>query len=147
MINKVGNVICFFYLLVAIFPIHSLRAQSQYDEGETQPQYSLADQTKSDMMVIVAAGLGGAVLGLSTLSFANQPSQHTDNILTGAAIGIIIGVVYVAYQQAYGPSSVISTTPSAFLPLVKGSRVADTNLDSRSALQNDLYTFHYHWSF
>jgi len=77
--------------------------QSQYDEQENM-SVSLAEQTKSDLMIITAAGLGGAVLGLSTLSFAKKPSEKTGNILTGAAIGVILGVVYVAYRQAFGTS-------------------------------------------
>jgi hypothetical protein len=78
--------------------------QSQYDEQENM-SVSLADQTKSDLMFITAAGVGGAVLGLSTLSFASEPSKKTDNILTGAAVGIILGVIYVAYRQAFGPTT------------------------------------------
>jgi bacteriorhodopsin len=64
----------------------------------------IAAQTKNDFLVVMAAGVGGAVLGLSTLSFASEPEDNYGNILTGGAIGIIAGVIYVAYRQAYGPN-------------------------------------------
>src|SRR5690349_19210439 len=54
--------------------------------------------TQNDIMLVAAAGAGGAVLGLSTLSFYDKPSKHIGNIWTGAAIGIIAGVIFVAYS-------------------------------------------------
>ncbi len=56
--------------------------------------------TQNDIMLIAAAGGGGAVLGLSTLSFVSEPSKHISNIWTGAALGVIAGVIYVAYNSA-----------------------------------------------
>lgn len=56
--------------------------------------------TQNDLILVAAAGAGGAILGLSTLSFVDKPSKHVSNIWTGAAIGIIAGVVFVAYQSA-----------------------------------------------
>lgn len=56
--------------------------------------------TQNDIMLIGAAAAGGAVLGLSTLSFVDKPSKHISNIWTGAAIGVIAGVIFVAYNSA-----------------------------------------------
>lgn len=56
--------------------------------------------TQTDLMIVAGAGLGGAILGLSTLSFVSKPSKHVANIWTGAAIGVIVGVVFVAYNSA-----------------------------------------------
>jgi len=53
-----------------------------------------------DITTVVAIGGAGAVLGLSTLSFVEEPKDHLKNILVGGAIGIIIGVGIVAYKQA-----------------------------------------------
>lgn len=61
---------------------------------------SLVDQSLHDAMIVAGAGVGGAVLGLSTLSFVEEPSEHMKNILVGGAIGIIVGVGLVAYMQA-----------------------------------------------
>lgn len=70
----------------------------------------LVAESKNDLLVVVSGGLAGAVLGLSTLSFVEEPKDHTRNILVGASIGIIAGVGYVAFSQAnksrdllYGP--------------------------------------------
>lgn len=57
-------------------------------------------KTQNDLLIVAAAGGAGAVLGLSTLSFVDKPSQHISNIWTGAAIGVIAGVVFVAYDSA-----------------------------------------------
>lgn len=55
---------------------------------------------KNDLLVVVGGGLAGAILGLSTLSFVEEPKEHTRNILVGASLGIIAGVGYVAFSQA-----------------------------------------------
>lgn len=60
----------------------------------------ILQSTQNDIMLIAAAGGGGAVLGLSTLSFTSEPSKHVSNIWTGAALGIIAGVLFVAYNSA-----------------------------------------------
>ena len=44
--------------------------------------------------------MGGAVIGLSTLSFVEEPGDHLNNILVGAALGIIGGVAFVGYSTA-----------------------------------------------
>jgi hypothetical protein len=56
--------------------------------------------TQEDILLVGGAGAGGAILGLSTLSFYDTPSKHISNIWTGAAIGIIAGVIFVAYNSA-----------------------------------------------
>ena len=53
-----------------------------------------------DISIIGAAAVGGAVLGLSTLSFVDEPGDHLKNVVVGAAVGIILGVGFVAYSAA-----------------------------------------------
>ncbi len=60
----------------------------------------LIKSTQEDILLVVGAGAAGAVLGLSTLSFVDKPSQHISNVWTGAALGIIAGVIIVAYNSA-----------------------------------------------
>lgn len=117
-------------------------AQYQYDDQEAQ-NYSLADQTKSDMMIIVAAGLGGAILGLSTLSFVEEPGDHFDNVLTGGAVGLIAGVLYVAYRQAYGPSGIFAVNEKLLDPNIFYSK---DFLESRSPQKRNL-AFQWTWQF
>ncbi|EQC50652.1 hypothetical protein M901_2401 [Bacteriovorax sp. DB6_IX] len=61
---------------------------------------SFVDDSIRDISIIAGTGAAGAVLGLSTLSFVEEPSDHLKNIVVGGAIGIILGVGIVAYGQA-----------------------------------------------
>ncbi|MFT6631360.1 MAG: hypothetical protein ACJAS4_001309 [Bacteriovoracaceae bacterium] len=72
--------------------------QDAYSQDENLD--GLVGDTKNDLMVVVGGGLAGAVLGLSTLSFVEEPKEHTRNIIVGASIGIIAGVGFVAFSQA-----------------------------------------------
>lgn len=68
--------------------------------GFAQNDEDIMQESVNDLFVVGAFSLGGAVLGLSTLSFADKPSDKTDNILMGGALGLILGVGVVAYMQA-----------------------------------------------
>ncbi len=73
------------------------------------PAYAQADGTnaargpKKRISHIVVAGLGGAVLGLSTLSFYGRPQDKLANIAIGFAFGIIVGTIMTTYQAASDP--------------------------------------------
>jgi hypothetical protein len=77
-------------------------------------QDEFIQNTQRDAMIVAGATAGGAVLGLSTLSFVDTPSRHISNIWTGAALGLIGGVLIVAYYSAQkGSEELISAAPSA----------------------------------
>ena len=59
--------------------------------------------TRRQLAVIVFSGLGGAVLGLSTLSFYGRPQDHLPNIAIGFALGVIGGAVYTTYNATQDP--------------------------------------------
>jgi len=61
---------------------------------------NIVESTQSDIILVFSCGLGGAILGLSTLSFVDEPKDHTKNILVGASLGIIAGVILAAYGAA-----------------------------------------------
>lgn len=84
------------FVLIFCLALFSVRAFSQANENIDM----LVQDTKSDLMIVVGGGLAGAVLGLSTLSFVEEPKDHTRNIIVGASLGIIAGVGYVAFSQA-----------------------------------------------
>ncbi|MFP5490553.1 MAG: hypothetical protein ACLGG0_03585 [Bacteriovoracia bacterium] len=69
---------------------------AQVAEGEED----IVANTQNDIFLIAGAGVGGAILGLSTLSFYDKPSKNLANVWTGAALGIIAGVVIVAIGHA-----------------------------------------------
>ena len=65
-----------------------------------EPEDDIISSTQNDLVLVGVAGATGAVLGLSTLSFYDEPSTHISNVWTGAAIGVIAGVIWVAYRSA-----------------------------------------------
>lgn len=59
---------------------------------------------RKQLATIIFAGLGGSVLGLSTLSFYGRPQDHLANIAIGFAVGIIGGTAFVTYKAATNPA-------------------------------------------
>ena len=53
-----------------------------------------------DLTSILAWAATGSILGLSTLSFIDEPWESKKNILYGFSIGTVIGVAFVAYFHA-----------------------------------------------
>lgn len=86
--------------LVLSLVVMAITSSTVFAQGTTEDLEGLVTDTKNDLLVVVGGGLAGAVLGLSTLSFVEEPKKHTRNIIVGASIGIIIGVAYVAMSQA-----------------------------------------------
>jgi hypothetical protein len=81
--------------------------------ASAQSEDDIIKNTQQDMITVVAAGAGGAILGLSTLSFYETPSKSLRNIWTGAALGIIAGVIFVAYNSAQkGSEDLVGKVPS-----------------------------------
>lgn len=66
---------------------------------------------RRQLATIIFAGLSGAILGLSTLSFYGRPQDRLSNIAVGFALGIFAGTIYTTYRAAakpgdfYGPGS------------------------------------------
>jgi hypothetical protein len=80
-------------------------------QTNTQPTTTDEATTKSkgiggprkQLATILFAGLGGSILGLSTLSFYGRPQDHLANIAIGFAVGVIVGTAYVTYKAANDP--------------------------------------------
>ncbi len=83
----------------------------------------IVKNTQNDILFIAGAGAAGAVLGLSTLSFVDKPSQHISNLWTGAALGVIGGVLFVAYNSAQRGSEDLQSD-EASLDFNAGERLA-----------------------
>lgn len=77
-------------------PAYAQRAGDKAGQNATQgPRKHLAN--------IVFAGLAGAVLGLSTLSFYGRPQDRLSNIAVGFAVGVIGGTMFSTYKAAAEP--------------------------------------------
>jgi len=77
-------------LFIVINPI------AGYAQESTDP----LDEPLRDISIVLGTGVMGAILGLSTLSFVEEPDEHLKNIAIGGAIGIVIGVGVVVFSQA-----------------------------------------------
>jgi uncharacterized membrane protein YkvI len=101
-LQKLATLIIIFLFIVN--PVASFAQEEKAANG-------FVDDSIRDMSIVLGAGLAGAVLGLSTLSFVDEPSQHTKNIAVGGAIGVIIGVTVVVLTQASQTSLAQSNLP------------------------------------
>ncbi len=61
--------------------------------------------------VILVSGLVGGILGLSTLSFYEEPQNHISNITIGAGIGVICSAIYLTAAAAQQPPAKASLEP------------------------------------
>ncbi len=75
--------------------------------AQAQQSEDIIGDSLKDITTVAVMGATGAVLGLSTLSFVEEPKDHLKNILVGGALGIIVGVGFVAYNQANQSKQVI----------------------------------------
>ena len=80
----------------------SLTAQAAPRRGGADGENGVKGPQKH-LSTIVLAGVAGATLGLSTLSFYGRPQDKLSNIALGAAVGIIIGAVYSTFKAATEP--------------------------------------------
>jgi hypothetical protein len=81
----------------------ALPAQAQGQplaNGQTESSMS---GPRKQLATIIFAGLAGAILGLSTLSFYGRPQDYLSNIAIGFAVGVIVGTSYTTYQAATRP--------------------------------------------
>ena len=85
------------YLLISCFFLTQFVGQTF---AQADGEGDILAETKKDMMLVAALGATGAILGLSTLSFVEEPKDHLKNIVVGGAVGIIVGVGVVAWLQA-----------------------------------------------
>jgi hypothetical protein len=85
---------CSLLLVLSFVLPHAASAQ------DANSNEDLVENTRNDLLMVAGGGVVGAVLGLSTLSFYDKPSKHVSNIWTGAAVGIIGGVIVVALGHA-----------------------------------------------
>jgi hypothetical protein len=82
-------------LTIALTPAQSY---AQADAGKPE-----LTGTRKQVATIVFAGLAGAILGLSTLSFYGRPQDHLSNIAVGFAVGVIGGAIFTTYKAATRP--------------------------------------------
>jgi hypothetical protein len=101
--SKATKVMVFTLMFSLIIPALTFAADEDAGAG-------LVDDSIRDFSIVLGTGAAGAVIGLSTLSFVDEPSKHFKNVAVGGAIGIVMGVGYVIFSQATKSTSSISQT-------------------------------------
>ena len=140
--------IFFRYLLVIAIFSTSLAVPQAYSQpagGLTREEKSELTGTRKQLATIVFAGLAGAILGLSTLSFYGRPQEHLDNIAIGGALGIIAGTIYSTYKVAKSPYDVYDLSSTQYDR--QKTDFTEIQLSSRFVRQVEAPVFSYHWSF
>lgn len=127
--TRLNKIPCKLALVVALLFTHINSANAQGSSEISGARRTVA--------TVIFCGLGGAVLGLSTLSFYGRPQDHTGNIYAGLGAGLIAGVAYVMME----PSDVAMTLPPrpelsvfADAPKSKGPPVAVPLADRKSVV-------------
>jgi hypothetical protein len=100
-------------IVVSLIVFISLFALSpKVNSQETPSAAGLLDESLQDLSVVFGTGAVGAILGLSTLSFADKPKDHLKNVSIGGAIGVVIGVGIVVFGQASRSQNSITQSPT-----------------------------------
>lgn len=127
-----------FKIYLRFFLIFILSSSLMAQEGDSSAASSTgapdpAQETLIDIGVVAGIGGAGAILGLSTLPFYEKPSDHMRNILMGGAIGIIVGVGLVAFNQATKSKDMYYENTKWFLPKMDEPLVSDIELNLPSS--------------
>lgn len=89
---------------LTVTPAYAQPAAGAPSAGEPIEQESARTfGPRKQVATIIFAGLAGAILGLSTLSFYGRPQEKLTNIAIGAAVGVISGTIYTTYKAATQP--------------------------------------------
>jgi hypothetical protein len=146
-LSKIGTLL---FCLALSGPVFSQGANPPAAGGAsgTPSEGDLIKDSLEDLTVIMTAGLGGAIIGLSTLSFAEEPKKHFKNVIVGGAVGVIVGVGIVVYRQASKSRDVYEKNDEAAIPSPQfdtPERLAwhqeNFNLNSQLALPTVTYSF------
>lgn len=118
----------FFLIFLLVFSSQAFaQTPSGTTSGDGDPMSSLSG-TRKQIATIVFAGLAGAVMGLSTLSFYGRPQDKLSNIAVGFAVGVIIGTGYTTYKAATKPREMYdSKLENLILPFEKGVLFSEQN--------------------
>ncbi len=86
-----------FLILVMALSTQFLWAEKASAQMEVRTQTTAWRRSTA---LVLFSGIGGGILGLSTLSFYGEPKEHTGNITWGALFGLMAGAGYILYENA-----------------------------------------------
>jgi len=97
--------------IISLLMVFSLALVLSVPEAQAQRgknTSAMPSGPRRHLSTIVFAGVAGAILGLSTLSFYGRPQDKLSHIAIGAAIGIISGTMYTTFKAATEPKDFYS---------------------------------------
>lgn len=128
-------------VFMIVFSFATQSFAQQQDGEETKSKFG----PRRQLATIIFCGLGGAVLGLSTLSFYGRPQDKLSNIAVGFAIGVIGGTVYTLYgattksKDFYGQSVFPEESPA--YASTRGARDSALSSTTSTPMLGYSYTF------
>ena len=90
-------------LICNVLILGTLHSSICLAQSKDQESAATLSGPRKHLATIIFSGLGGAILGLSTLSFYGRPQDKLNNIGIGFAVGVIAGTGYVTYKMASKP--------------------------------------------
>jgi hypothetical protein len=87
------------YLWILLFVLTCQFVASTSAQAQASPTSNVTS-IRRNLATVIFFSLGGAVLGISTLSFYGDPQNHLGNIYTGLGLGLVAGTLYVTNQAA-----------------------------------------------
>jgi hypothetical protein len=118
--KRMSNMKSLIVILLSVLIASSSFAQNSTPQEEKTKTVS---GPRKQLATIIFAGLGGAVLGLSTLSFYGRPQDNLSNIAIGFAVGVITGTAIVTYRAATNPAEFYGTQFRPDLSVEKATHV------------------------
>lgn len=126
-----------FIVLIALM---TWSPSTAFAQGRTEFQ-----SARRGIATVIFCGLGGALLGLSTLSFYGKPQDHTSNIYGGLGIGLVAGLSYVLMA----PAESMARTSKPVRPQLAEFKDFDFNSSGRrpALAHQSLPLASYSWTF
>ena len=131
---KIKPLISLLLSTVIIFSLPNLSYAQGLDHAPPAPS-----GPRKQLATIVFAGLAGAILGLSTLSFYGRPQDKLSNIAVGFAVGIIGGTMYTTYKTATQPYGMTDFERQMFFAELDNQQI--------QPLSNQQFNLNYEWNF
>jgi hypothetical protein len=133
-------------LITAVILFNPIQVMAQESRGSKDS--GLVDESLQDLTIVLASGAVGGILGLSTLSFVETPKDHLKNIAIGGAVGIIVGVGLVIFNQANKSASSIAESSLPLTPETSEG-LARSEFSKRRIAENYLIqpSFGYNFTF
>ena len=108
--------------------------------GQARDNEMVTAGPRRHLSKIVFAGLAGAILGLSTLSFYGRPQERLSYIPIGFAVGVIAGTVVTTYKAATEPKDFYGYDQQSLTPET-WTLMDIARTDSRSQVPGASFTF------